>query len=241
VKNNPSTTVGPERRGPLPVVGVVSSVVLTPGQAAVADALEEAAEPVTLAALAASMNLHPNTVREHLVALEAEGLVSRGRGAPSGRGRPADRYQLANPPGTAQTGEYAALAATLAATLHRHPEPAAEAVRGGQAWGERLASELPAPAGRGRGRLRAGVVALLDRLHFSPEADRDATLIRLTRCPLLDAARQYPDVVCSVHEGIIRGALQHWGDPDPRPQLLPFAEPGACVLLLGRPRGRATA
>ncbi len=56
--------------------------------------------------------------------------------------------------------------------------------------------------------------------------------VRLTRCPLLDAARQYPDVVCSVHAGIIRGALHTWGDEATVTRLVPFAEPGACLVHL---------
>jgi hypothetical protein len=39
-------------------------------------------------------------------------------------------------------------------------------------------------------------------------------------------------VVCQVHLGIVRGALEVYrGDPEPT-ALLPFAEPGACRLHL---------
>ena len=38
--------------------------------------------------------------------------------------------------------------------------------------------------------------------------------VRLTRCPLLDAAEQYPDVVCGVHLGIAKGALTEYDADD---------------------------
>jgi hypothetical protein len=50
---------------------------------------------------------------------------------------------------------------------------------------------------------------------------------------LLDAATEYPDVVCAVHLGIARGALEEY-DADPADVALqPFSEPGACRLHLG--------
>jgi predicted ArsR family transcriptional regulator len=56
--------------------------------------------------------------------------------------------------------------------------------------------------------------------------------VRLRRCPLLEAARQEPEVVCSVHLGVLEGALEALGSLCVRPTLVPFAEPGACRLTL---------
>jgi hypothetical protein len=43
-------------------------------------------------------------------------------------------------------------------------------------------------------------------------------------------------VVCGVHLGIVRGALEEYGADSDRTDLQPFAEPGACRLdLLTRP------
>jgi predicted ArsR family transcriptional regulator len=78
-------------------------------------------------------------------------------------------------------------------------------------------------------------VAVLDGLGFAPETDRHATRVRLRQCPLLEAAREQPDVVCSVHLGIVRGALGAWGAESGDVTLVPFAEPGACLLHVGRP------
>jgi predicted ArsR family transcriptional regulator len=67
---------------------------------------------------------------------------------------------------------------------------------------------------------------------FCPEADERATTARLTRCPLLETAKEYPDVVCGVHLGIVRGALEEYGADDTHTDLEPFSEPGACRLEL---------
>ena len=76
------------------------------------------------------------------------------------------------------------------------------------------------------------VVGLLDDLGFAPETTGRFTSVRLTRCPLLDAATANPEVVCSVHRGIVEGALSLWGSTEPV-TLLAFSEPGACRLRLG--------
>lgn len=57
---------------------------------------------------------------------------------------------------------------------------------------------------------------MLDEVGFAPQADARSSVVRLTRCPLLEEAHRYPDV-----DGT---------------ELLPFAEPGACRLHLRRPR-----
>jgi predicted ArsR family transcriptional regulator len=56
--------------------------------------------------------------------------------------------------------------------------------------------------------------------------------VRLTRCPLLEAAHRTPEVVCGVHVGIVRGALVERGASPAGTALTPFAEPGACRLVL---------
>jgi predicted ArsR family transcriptional regulator len=98
-------------------------------------------------------------------------------------------------------------------------------------------------------------LALLEDLGFAPEAvppegrssaesstaekasagksaDSNAHSFRLTRCPLLEAAHEYPDIVCGVHLGLVRGALEVFGDPAAESELDSFSEPGACRLRL---------
>ncbi len=54
----------------------------------------------------------------------------------------------------------------------------------------------------------------------------------LRTCPLLDAARRHPEVVCQVHLGLVDGALAAHEVTAPGARLEPFARPGACVLTL---------
>ena len=63
---------------------------------------------------------------------------------------------------------------------------------------------------------------------MSPTSEGQVTRIRLVTCPLLDAARQQPAVVCGIHQGLVEGLT----DQRYRLTLTPFAEPGACVVTL---------
>lgn len=204
---------------------------------AVLDTLRAQVAPVTLAALVEATGLHANTLREHLDALVADGLVRRQRAVPSGRGRPAWLYEATEPE---ERSEYAGLAATLAAAIHRTSrDPRSDAVAAGREWGRELAREK-GPPGPGQPAARRQVVSLLADLGFAPAADERHTTALLTRCPLLEAAHRYPDVVCGVHLGIVRGALEEYGAQSERTDLVPFSDPGACRLELltrGRPGG----
>ena len=192
---------------------------------------------MTLAGLSAVTSLHPNTLREHLESLESSGSVRRRRADPSGRGRPAWLYESTGTSTSSRAAEYAGLATVLASTIARHsPDPRGEALEAGQNWGHALARAKGLPLGRGATSVRRGVVALVADLGFSPEPSVRATSLRLTRCPLLEAARAEPNIVCGVHLGIVRGALQEWEASSQNAELLPFSEPGACKLLM--PPGR---
>ena len=192
--------------------------------------LEEQGRATSLTELVSLSGLHENTVRGHLEGLAADGLVTRERALPQGRGRPGWLWR-ARP---TSSDEYAGLAATLARTLRQtsdHPED--DAIGAGRSWGRSLAAERP---GRTDPTAAARVRDLLDGLGFAPEGDldpsADAGELRLTRCPLLEAAKEEPTIVCNVHLGLVLGALEAYDATEPDAELLPFAETGACVLRL---------
>lgn len=203
-------------------------------RAALLETLAGQPEPTTLMALVVATGLHANTLREHLEALEEAGLVQRQRAAPIGRGRPAWRYLATEQP---DRSRYAGLAATLAATIHRTSDsPREDGIAAGREWGRDLARAKGRPQDPGRPAARRQVVGLLADIGFAPVADDRQSVVRLTRCPLLQAAHRYPDVVCGVHLGIVRGALEEYGADAERTELFPFSEPGACRLeLMTRP------
>src|SRR5688572_15834605 len=161
------------------------------------------------------MRMHPNTARKHLEALVERGLATRELAPVDGRGRPAWSYTAVDehPEPDPRVRDYAGLASALAAQISRtSADPEGDALAAGEAWGRSLvAAELPgSPA-----KARAKVVALFTEMGFDPQTDAQATTVRLRSCPLLDAARAHPKVVCPVHLGIARGATAALGgEPD---------------------------
>jgi predicted ArsR family transcriptional regulator len=176
--------------------------------------------------------LHPNTVREHLDRLIRAGLVVRARARPAGRGRPAWLYEAT--PVTSGASDYVDLATALSAAMLRvSPDPRHDAELAGEDWGRDLARRRQA-APTTPEEARDHVVAILDDLGFAPRQDDplDPSRVRLTRCPLLDAARRNPRIVCNVHLGMLRGALTEYGGDPTESALVPFSEPGACLLVI---------
>jgi predicted ArsR family transcriptional regulator len=235
VKNSTSEQnhpAGPRPAGPLgPVPGVGTSP-LSAARATVLDRLRAQPRPVTQATLAGLTGLHPNTVRGHLDGLVRRGAVRRFKAVAAGRGRPAWLYE-ATPRTT--TGDYAGLAETLARSLERTSEaPWEDAAVAGAGWGHDLVRTRAAGGGGTTPeQAREVVVGLLADLGFEPRRDSAAPgTVRLTRCPLLGAATRHPQVVCGVHLGVVRGALEELGADPAGSDLVPFAEPGACRLLV---------
>jgi predicted ArsR family transcriptional regulator len=201
----------------------------------VLEVLDEREEPISITALATLTGLHANTLREHLDVLADAGLVRRERAPVAGRGRPAWLYS-AVPDEQPDDGaaEYAGLASALAGVIERtSSSPRRDAIDAGRRWGRQLAARAPGTGDEADA--RRDVVQLLDGLGFAPQPDARHEVVRLTRCPLLDAARRQPEIVCGVHLGIVRGALEVHGAESEHVELLAFSEPGACVLDLGGP------
>ncbi len=198
---------------------------LTPAQQRVLGVLAAAEKPLTLTEVMERTGLHRNTLRGHLDGLVAAERVTRIRRHTGSRGRPAWAY-------LARVPEYAALASALARALEQgtgDQSPADSAVRGGREWGRRIGDQLEgaSDASDETGDPdRARLLLALEHTGFGPELDGDT--IRLTTCPLLDAARNHREVVCGAHLGLIEGVLGRHAD------LIPFAEPGACHVDLAR-------
>lgn len=242
--------------GPSPAVPTAG---LSPAVSAVLEHLSGQVEPVSIGALSAMTGLHGNTVREHLESLIAAGFATKEREESQGRGRPAWLYTATTESGATASPEYAGLASALAAQIHRTSDaPQEDGITAGLDWGRQLAADFerdepnpssspnPSPNPRqSASSARDETVSLLAELGFAPattetgereasddEAGEHKVAVRLTRCPLLSAAHQYPDIVCGVHLGLVRGALEAFGDGDTDSQLEPFVEPGACRLHL---------
>ena len=193
---------------------------------------------VTLADVAVHLGGHPNTSRQQLDALARDGLVETVRVTRAAPGRRPHAYSitarghraLANSSGE----EYRDLVGAFASYLVSQPAPEEEARRVGSLWGAEQAATL-SPSGEVSP--FEAVVEVLDALGFEPtpartEDGQDAVV--LTRCPLLDAAGEHPEVVCEIHAGLIDGVLKRIGAAE-GVVLLPFSDPDGCRLMLDQP------
>ena len=216
------TILGPARARP---AGRRES--LSPARQDVLDLVVDADGGLTVAEVAQATGAHPNTAREHLDALVHSGYLARAQLPAVGRGRPPMIYRAL--PGARPAGpEYRILADLLIEHLREHaPESevrAAHSCAVGEGWVRQrragTASELYEPP-----------ATVPDRTATPLRSGPDGLTLRFERCPVLDLARRHPEVVCSVHLGLLRGVLAGTLDVDAI-ELRPFAEPGACILRL---------
>jgi predicted ArsR family transcriptional regulator len=225
-----------------------------PGQAGrrrdVLRELRAAPGPVGIAELADRLGVHPNTVRFHLTSLLRAGQVERVEADPGGPGRPPQLFRPVRGMDPAGPRRYQLMAEILADQLAAGPEPAARAVEAGRTWARRLAAPTTAAAGPEAGApdAVARLVGLLDDLGFAPEAPTaDPTgpgdaggpvRIGLRNCPFLALAEARQEVVCPVHLGLMRGALEAWGAPVTVARLEPFVAADLCVAHVAREGAR---
>lgn len=194
--------------------------------------------PCTVSSLAMRTGQHENTIREHLDALVLDDLAIKYQSVEHMRGRPAWFYRIPDRSDQSGIGEYADLASALAGAIaRRSAHPVKDAIDAGMAWAPELVRNshlnMNGTAKKNGISNRRNVVSVLNHLGFAPKQNVDFTRIKLTQCPLLDAARQNPEIICNVHLGIIRGALGEFGATNTDGvELAPFSQVGACLLKL---------
>lgn len=160
--------------------------------------------------LVSELGGHPNSTRAQLRTLEAKGLVTRESATPQGRGRPAVRYRRTESGDMIVDGALPVtdtmtkLAEVLTGELATQPDAATRARTLGHQWGRQESDSLGAPTTNAEGPHQR-LIRLAARLGFAPSDEAGG--ICLHRCPLLELARRYPQVVCSMHLGVLEGAL----------------------------------
>jgi predicted ArsR family transcriptional regulator len=198
--------------------------------------LEASDQPLGAHTLAERVGLHVNTVRWHLRILLDAALVSEEQIRPGGRGRPRHVYRL------------------VQGALHDHPggfRLLAEILVDALARGDR--AKLAEQAGRVRGRMLvrprssgkpanskeaiAEVVRLLEVFGFQPRLQREpgGRRIAMRPCPFGETAVRHAAIVCPVHLGLMRGALDVLGAPVEAAALEPFVRSDLCVAHLRTP------
>ena len=207
-----------------------------PSRARILAILHEADDPLDVRDLAERVGLHPNTARAHLRILVEVGLVASRAEERVVPGRPRIVYEAVPGADTpSNSGGYQLLARILASYLAgTEVDPAVQAEQAGRAWGRFLVEE-PAPLTRiSADEAVSRVVRLLDELDFrpQPQVDSEGVKIVMRRCPFGDVAASYEQVVCQVHLGLVRGALEEVGVSVGADWLKPHVEPHVCVVHL---------
>jgi predicted ArsR family transcriptional regulator len=191
--------------------------------------------PVGAAELAAAVALHVTTVRAHLRVLEAAGLVVRTAGPPTGPGRPRQFYAPA--PGGWAGDAHRELAELLAGALDAGgAQGRRRAEQAGRRWAAR---EVPDTRSLPWGEAVEAVGELFGRVGFAPRRlGAEGYRVALEHCPFRDVARAHPEVVCTLHLGLLRGALSRLGLPEvaESAQLQPFVAPELCMAEIPTPR-----
>ncbi|HET8616417.1 MAG TPA: helix-turn-helix domain-containing protein [Actinomycetales bacterium] len=205
---------------------------------AVLEVLRRSDDALDAAQVAAEVDRHVSTVRQHLEALARGGVVSRRVERRTIRGRPRVLY-AATSRREPDDGD-GLLAMMLASHLAHGDDPSAQAEDAGRRWGLALTAASTARAADAPAPDQASVVPdvvatqriidLLGEVGFEPQAraTRHGTEIDLHRCPFEQVARSHPEVACSVHLGLMRGALEALGSPVRADRLEPFVTPQLC-------------
>ncbi|MCL1870368.1 MAG: helix-turn-helix domain-containing protein [Promicromonosporaceae bacterium] len=237
-----------------PPVDDVSARDAGASRVALLKALRTARQAQTVQELAAALGLHPNSVRFHLSRLAAHGLVTETQAPPAGRGRPRLVYAATEPAPAVPTSAsgphgHQLLATALSAHLaHTVPHPEQIAVDAGTQQGRALVARDPAapPATAEEG--RALLTTLMRDQGFGPEWDPDGERLWLRTCPFRPEADVEPNVVCNVHLGLMRGALDAAGAPLEVTSLDAAPAPHPCLAMvravserIGRSRPGGTA
>lgn len=177
--------------------------------------LARSPRPVSTAEVAETLGLHPNTVRPHLDRMRDVGLLEVNIESRGGVGRPQHLYSLASD--APSLGFEPPMMPMLASMLVRLVEQVGGS--GADAY------EVGRDQGRSEARRYAeapscveALVSELDRTGFDPAVgasdEGDTALVAFAHCPFRSLAADHPDVVCSLHRGLVEGFVDELGDAE---------------------------
>lgn len=209
-------------------------------------------EGLSAAQLGERLDLHATTIRFHVDQMVAARILDSHFVRDGGVGRPSKKYVLREVPlgddtgYDAEEGPFALLASLLTSVLSTQEAGSLTPEEAGKRWASERAAELGATSDGTRDGATTGtrqhqldkvrdVTRILQEWGYSPEIAEEQTGevgLTLHDCPFLPLASSHPDVVCGVHRGLLRGALDAVGESGARVSLRPFTGPTTCRALL---------
>lgn len=220
-------------------MSVAKSEKHTPGRRLdVLKVLRSADSPMSIAAIADTLDVHPNTVRFHLDTLVGTGRVEQVAADRKGPGRPALMFRATRRMDPGGPRHYQVLAEILALELAQDKDAPARALAAGREWGLQLKPPEATAGAPDEEESIEHLVEFLDDFGFAPERRGDEQL-GLRNCAFLEVAESQQAIICPIHLGLMQGALKNWAAPVTADRLESFVEPDLCLVHLGR-HGAAT-
>lgn len=177
---------------------------LTAARRRVLETVEASDAPLKATEVADALDLHHNTVREHLEALVGDGFVTVTTESTGRRGRPALRYTAAVADPAQVLNHYLTLLDAVVETLGDGSEGRAAAYAIGRRWAQltppAVALEVVGTASSLAQRT-ASRLPDLTLMGFAPDTNGEDIVLRA--CPLVSSDRMPHPLVCTMHEGFL--------------------------------------
>lgn len=178
--------------------------------------IARSAAPLSTADIAETLGLHPNTVRPHLERMRDVGLLESRPDSTGAVGRPQKLYSVAdNAPSLGlEPPVFLMMARMLIDVAHSAAVEEEITLNAGRSEGRRRANTsmtLEVPAARDA---LDSVLGMQADLGFDPATvmDGEATAtVAFTHCPFAELAAKNPEVVCTLHRGLVEGFLAESG------------------------------
>jgi predicted ArsR family transcriptional regulator len=172
--------------------------------------LARSPRPLATADVADSLDLHVNTVRPHLERMREVGLLSVRPDTRGAVGRPQKLYSLAAdaPSLGLEPPVFPLLSRMLLEVAIGAGADQETVLDAGRHAGRSLAHRP-----RGAGSCAELMVAMLEELGFDPATVRDDERLSVGfgHCPFAELAEAQPQVVCSLHRGMLEGFVDEVG------------------------------
>jgi predicted ArsR family transcriptional regulator len=172
--------------------------------------LARAPRPLATAEIAETLELHPNTVRPHLERMRELGLVDVTTAATGAVGRPQHRYAIADdaPSLGLEPPVFPLLTRVLLAGAAASGVDPNDLVEAGRDQGRVAQATIPRSV-----RCVDALERQLAELGFDPaRVEEDgAVTIAFSHCPFRELAEAHPDLVCSIHRGMVEGFVDERG------------------------------